>query len=332
MSGVRTEKLRQLETMGFNRGSAEEALVSCDGNVDRAVELLVENASAPSASRTSVDTNRERAALAALERQQNRFGGVSKLKNKSPKRNDNYERAIQSAAEDVARFPPALDILVYAITTILNNPGVKKYRELKMTNKKFQETVGKSQGSSEKMLGLIGFTQAGDWFVLRGNEDSAKLWIAKEALENQKSRIIYQSACERIEFEKVLKASLASADTEESARRKLIRPKVPRQPSLGIAGTTRLNIFLGDDTVLQRRFNADDTLREVIYWLGAEHSSHIPTYLDSKQWELIDRTLFPHRRVDVLENSHKTLQALGLWPSADISIQPFGFLENDPTK
>jgi len=335
-------------SMGFPQSSSLIALRQCNGNLEQAVELLINGGVTRSDGVRDVSTNPaqqpavrsgrlSRAAEAAESRRDNNplytvrtkqdNRNVAKGKGtKQSNKQKSFEDRVEEASKKLATTPQCVDTLIYVIGTILSNPKEKKYREIKMTNKRFESTVGKAGKDGTDFLLLLGFTQAGDWFVLRGTQDSAKLWIGKSCLEKRKTEATYQVAKDRLAFEKALEESMASANEEEQARKDIYSKKVPVEPDMGIAGTTRITVFvLGK--VLQRRFSADDTLKGVIMWLGATHCSLIPDKLSCNEWELIDKTLYPLRAIDIVKQMDKTLQSIELWPSAELLIQPAGTLK-----
>ena len=181
--------------------------------------------------------------------------------------------------------------------------------------------MSSSQGHGERFLSALGFLMSGDWLVLsRQGEDKALLWLGKTCLEKVQTEITYLRARDRIEMEKVLEVSTASADEEETARRKKFDAKVVPEPKEGSAGTTRVSVMCGN-VALRRRFCADDSIESIVCWLGATHSSLIPIKLDEASWMLYDTTLYPERPIDYAKLKHSTLQAANLWPSCELELR-----------
>jgi hypothetical protein len=358
-------KLARLVQMGFDESPARFALQECGGDVQAAIELLFAgNAGGASSSVRDVeaDLRRQRAAAAAEHRAAPRSGprrasaaapvssvsvsvpGASTgsagaaLGAQSPfaARKDNKgreARSLDKQAEAVAaalsEFPDAVDMLVLVLRTLAQHPGEAKYREVKTTNARFRDTVGRAGSAGTAMLELAGFSRAGDWYVLRGAaEDPARLFTCRGALEAAQGSARYALARDRAAFESALQASVGTAGEEEERRKAALRPRVPAQPEAGRAGTTRVTVFCGDQ-VLQRRFNSDDVVRDIVHWLGAEHRSVIPDrLLGDRSWEFVNKTVYPPR---VLELSDKelgmTLMAADMWPGAELVVQPAGTLE-----
>merc|ERR1712137_855006 len=72
--------------------------------------------------------------------------------------------------------------------------------------------------------------------------------------------------------------------------------------------------------VIKRRFDGDDTLQDVINWLGG-HGSAIPNKLLSREWCLVDKNRYPVSPIDCEVNKDKTLQYIGCWPSGKLEVR-----------
>jgi len=333
-SGTAAER-RQVEPlvqMGFEAEAALAALRRAQGNADLAAEMLLQQQQqqqqqGEGRSAQGLQSGRDARAAAAEERRGQKSGPLSRLKGamKGKSSTDAFETQLEAVCGQLAEFPSAVDTFIYAIGKVLENPGEKKFREVKTTNKRFKSTIGKAGALGPRLLRLLGFSEAGEWYVLRGGEDPARLWMAKAALERTQDSAVYLYAKDREDFEKAMEESMGSANEEENNRRKEYKNRVPAEPELGVAGTTVIRVFFSDK-VVQRRFNSDDIVEGIIMWLGAEHSSVIPKKLRSGEWELTNATLFPEAVVDVNEVEQKTLQAANFWPSAELRIQPAGML------
>jgi hypothetical protein len=356
-------KLQRLLHMGFDESPARFALHECRGDVQAAIEMLFAGGTGSAGGggaggarsvsgglrEVEADLRRQRAAAAAEQRGAPRSGparagatapasvsvsGASAgAQSQSPSKKDKEERSLDKQAERLAtamsETPEAVDMLVLVLRTIAQHPGEAKYREVKTTNARFRDTVGRAGSAGTAMLELAGFSRAGDWHVLRGAaEDPARLFTCRSALEAAQGSARYLLARDRAAFEAALQASVGTAGEEEERRKAALRPRVPAQPEAGRAGTTRVTVFCGED-VLQRRFNSDDVVRDIVHWLGAEHRSVIPDrLLGDRSWELVNKTVYPPH---VLELSDKelgqTLMAAEMWPGAELVVQPAGTLE-----
>jgi len=82
-------------------------------------------------------------------------------------------------------------------------------------------------------------------------------------------------------------------------------------------------------TKISRAFDHDDTLDDVVNWLGGHINSSIPKKIRTGEWNIVDRNRlgsetddFKYYRLDVTTLSDKTLYYIGCWPSARIAIVP----------
>jgi len=64
-------------------------------------------------------------------------------------------------------------------------------------------------------------------------------------------------------------------------------------------------------------------------WLGATLSSILPEKLDEGEWELVDRSYYPPKLLNVEQVKDSTLMALNIWPSGEIEIQSAGTHEKE---
>jgi len=91
---------------------------------------------------------------------------------------------------------------------------------------------------------------------------------------------------------------------------------------------------------ITRAFDHDDTLNDVVNWLGGHIHSAIPKKLRTSTWHLVARNrragsddtddAFQYSRWDVTTLSDQTLYSLGRWPSARITIVPNLTLPSSP--
>merc|ERR1712107_520426 len=155
--------------------------------------------------------------------------------------------------------------------------------------------------------------------------------------------------------------SNSNSDTEALARERYLS-KLPREPSNGgspitvefglavrntvndgnngIDGGTANKMAAADTTAnskeyttttttkkITRGFDHDDTLGDVVNWLGGQASA-IPNKLRTGEWTISDRNRmgseesYNYHRLDVSELSDKTLHYIGCWPSGRIAIVP----------
>jgi len=107
---------------------------------------------------------------------------------------------------------------------------------------------------------------------------------------------------------------LADSSEQEAIRRAAYLSKCPTEPPVG--RSTNLQVTLGEE-VVSRRFESDDTLQDVMHWLGA-HGSQIFENLEQGTWVLLD----VHRNLilDAKRQGNDTLQYLECWPSGRLHL------------
>ena len=128
------------------------------------------------------------------------------------------------------------------------------------------------------------------------------------------ARYAFEGAASAVALRRLALArtAMAAFRTDEVARRAAARfSGLAPEPPVGAAGTTTLRVVPANE---KRRFEADDTFLKVLPWLrvlasnpalGAEGASVV------------------HPPKDLARGDDaKTLQALGLWPSATLSLEP----------
>jgi len=107
--------------------------------------------------------------------------------------------------------------------------------------------------------------------------------------------------------------ALASFADEEPARRAAARfDGLPPEPPLGAAGTTTLLLLPSRD---RRRYAADDPLAKVVPWVRVAGQAPGASAVDL---ELVHP---PSAEALCAADERKTLQALGLWPSATLRLR-----------
>lgn len=87
--------------------------------------------------------------------------------------------------------------------------------------------------------------------------------------------------------------------------------------------------FAGSEvpTKITRSFDHDDTLGDVLHWLGGQ-ASVILQKLESGEWKLVDRNRqgpeedYHFLKIDSKELRDRTLQYVGCWPSGRLAIVP----------
>mmetsp|Transcript_4049 Transcript_4049/g.4680 ORF Transcript_4049/g.4680 Transcript_4049/m.4680 type:complete len:300 (-) Transcript_4049:995-1894(-) len=248
-----------------------------------------------------------------------------------PKQEDlsEFERKLEVIANRIAEWPKALDGLVFLLKLLLENPNNPKYEQVNTTKKAFKSSIGLCGHWGPDLLELLGFHKQGDLYKIRpGRKDPVRLMMGKTKLETLKTSELYLFGKQKIVFEKEVAEAIKDSSAEEKRRRVEFSLSVPVEPPEGSAGTTSVRVYLGSADV-RRNFQSDHTLRGVVSWLASTLTSSVPERLDEGDWELVDRSYYPPKLVNVHESYDSTLQALGIWPSGEIEIQASGVHETE---
>ena len=361
-------KVQRLVAMGFDAPSAANALEACNGNVDRAAELLL--SSTPPTTATTAQSDEEatlqrimqesyqmeqqrrkptrtaamnKAAQAAERRSagertttpttttrpvarptvRTTSGGLSahhpdvklipKLQDKST------EEQILRCADRLKSSPQAVDTLYRALTAVQQNPENAKFRKIDKTTAGYQRSLANAPGA-EDLLSAMNYRPHGTQSLVldRGMVDPALLYLGVSALEQTKATSEYKQGKAKIAFAKqVLEIQqLANSSEAEAIQRAALMAKCPTEPAEGRGAL--MQVVFADET-LRRRFDGDDTLQDVLNWLGA-HGTPIPEKLQSREWSLVDLNRYPVIPIDCEANQHQTLQFLGCWPSGRLEV------------
>merc|ERR1712176_627652 len=168
--------------------------------------------------------------------------------------------------------------------------------------------------------------------------DAAAFYLGISALEQ-----IQHNSAEYIRDKvlRVFQKDLASALSENNATagelsaRADFLSKLPSEPTKGGSQITiEYGVILNNNvstdqeyslTKISRGFDHDDTLGDVIHWLGGQASA-IPKKLEEGEWKLVDRNRqgsvedYSFHRLDIKELKDRTLQSVGCWPSGRLAI------------
>lgn len=230
---------------------------------------------------------------------------------------DTKEQEIRQYASLLASQPVALDTLLQMMTQIMHNPSEPLFRRVHLTNKAFHAKVGSAPGALD-LLRVVGFAPdatSATMTLSPGTEDTALLWLAKSVLETQKETTDYAMAKEQLELLQVLEASKETSMEAVMKRRELLRKRLPREPAEGQGGTAKICFHIGEERVW-RRFDADDTLGMVMNFVSC-----LDEVDPFQSWQLLNATTFPNKILEP-KDAQRTLQALELWPSGQIKVQP----------
>ena len=301
--------------------------------------------------------------LAAASRSENKYNVLKQKKNlanthpkvQMPKRLSQHDQEdiIMRCANRIAPYSLSVDTLLRSLKTIQGDPSNRKYHTVDTTTAMFQRSLNAP--------GVLDFLKAVNFHSNYNNRkaltlshfDAAAFYLGVSALEQvQKNSSDYTKDKTLRLFQKDLALALtsltagsANVDEELSARRNFLS-KLPSEPTKGgsqitveygiILNTSNsININTDNDndkapqslTKITRGFDHDDTLGDVIHWLGGQASA-IPGKLETGEWQLVDRNRqgteedYNFYRLDLEELRGKTLQYIGCWPSGRLAIVP----------
>jgi hypothetical protein len=242
---------------------------------------------------------------------------------KIPKRLSQHdtEKVIMRCAQRVAPNAAAVDTLLKSLKQLQANPTNLKFRTVDTSTPGFKRSLDAP--------GTVDFFKAMGYHTSHNNNnllelsfvDPATLYLGISALEQvQLTSAEYQKNKTEIVFDREIKQILVSADQdmEEALRRSQFISKLPSEPTMGGGIIT---VELGASNKIQRKFDGDDCLQDILNWLGA-NGSVIPGKLEQKTWFLVDRHHSNSIAYNVQDLKEKTLQYIGCWPSARLAVVP----------
>jgi len=267
----------------------------------------------------------------------------------------NQEDIIIRSANRFAPYSLCVDTLLRSLRTIRSDPNNRKYQSIDTTGAAFRRSL--------TAPGVIDFLKAVNFHsspnsnrvLTLSHYDPAAFYLAISALERiQNTSPEYSKNKALRTFQKEIDNCLVTSsndDTETLAREKYLS-KLPREPTNGgspitvefglavrntannngndIGTTNVVDTDYKEQTTtkkISRGFDHDDTLGDVVNWLGGQASA-IPNKLRTGEWTIIDRNRigseedYNYHRLDVSELSDKTLHYIGCWPSGRIAIVP----------
>ena len=332
------ENLQALIAMGFEASAANAALAATDNNVERAAELLLVSSTQqqttsssrpePPAPRRTAAMNRAAAAAAArqipstpqpstpssrLVAHHPDVKVIPKLQEKSK------EEQILRCADRLKQNHVAVDTLLRALSTVRDHPENPKFRKVDKTTAGYQRSLANVPGA-EDFLRAMNYRDATSTSLIldRAAVDPALLYLGISALEQMRLTKEYQESKMKAVFAKEIEQIRAEADYSEAeaiARANFLS-KCPSEPGKG----GLVQITMANETI-RRRFDGDDTLEDVLNFLGA-HGTKIPENLVNKEWALVDSNRYPLLPIDCHSNRSNTLQYIGCWPSGKLEILP----------
>ena len=185
----------------------------------------------------------------------------------------------------------------------------------KGTAAEFSATITDARAAIDKLV------QDPELFTSRraavAGDDATSLMAALgyAPLEGLPGRYEFRAATTPVVLRRLALAShaLDAALREEPTRRAAQRfDHLPPEPPLGVSGTTTLTLLSASTPPQRRRYEADDVLEKVMGWLRAASERSVS----------VEDVALVHPRRDLTpEDLKRTLQGLGLWPSATLRLR-----------
>merc|ERR1719410_291515 len=237
------------------------------------------------------------------------------------------EEQISRCISRMQPYPGAVDSLIFALTKIRDDPANQKYRKIHIKSSGYQETLANVPGIEGLLLALNFYKNGNDFLILdRLNVDLASFWLAISMLEDvTTSSKEYMTSKKKIQFHRTIQEMLTSNTTKNN----ILSHKLSSEPD-STQNSSTIQIYFSDSVVRKRKFYPDDTLEDILYWIGTI-SHEILQKITAKEWCLIDRDTSPCSLVHTDNNKtlKKTLQTLGWWPSGRLQIVLFDMLCED---
>lgn len=323
-----------------------------DSELQRAIQasLMIENQNKNKERQRKRSAASKNAAQAAVSRLTNQTSG-SKIglanthpKVHMPKRLSQHDQEdiIMRCANRVAPYSLSVDTLLRSLKTIQVNPSIRKYHTVDTSTAMFQRSLNAP--------GVLDFLKAINFQPNYNNHktltmshfDPAAFYLGISALEQiQLNSTDYTKDKALRVFQKDLTSALSEKNTsaeELSARTKFLS-MLPSEPTrggsqitieYGIILNTQINNTTDSEPSLikvSRGFDHDDTLSDVIHWLGGQ-ATVIPQKLETGEWKLVDRNRqgleedYNLHKLDLHELRDRTLQYAECWPSGRLAIVP----------
>ena len=265
----------------------------------------------------------------ALERTHPAVQLPERLSNKS------REEQILRCADRLKSHAMAVDTLHRALSSVRGSPGEPKFRVIDRSNANYARFVRDKPGAEDMLLAVnYRIDRARDELRLeRHLVDDALLYLGIEALEKVRTSDEYvrgkKSRAFHAEMGRVAGAArrdVGMTEAETSVRLAFMS-KCPREPPEGRGAL--IQVCLGDESEgieggrVSRRFDGDDTLEDVLNWLGGCYGNEVLEKMRgaSRVWCLCDMNNYPVLPFDVERHGGKTLQYLGLFPSGKLGVR-----------
>lgn len=258
------------------------------------------------------------------------------------------EEQILRTAQRLKPHVMAVDTLLRVLTSVRDHPDNAKFRTIDRTNTNYVKYVRDKPGAEDLLLAmnyrkLVG-GDINELRLERHRVDEALLFLGisaleqmrltEEYIENKKLRAFHaeMKRVGKLNSDQLQSTGMTDIDTDI---RSAYLSKCPKEPPEGRGAW--MFVYLGggyetETTIeggkVKRRFDGDDTLEDVMNWLGGCYGNEVVDKIygrwsggESREWCLCDLNRYPIMPLDVEKHKKKTLQYLGLFPSGKLGVR-----------
>lgn len=265
------------------------------------------------------------------------------------------EEQILRSVNRMSPYPKAVDTMLQAMRRLQQDDSFRhsKLSEIDKSSPGYQKALEGVPGVTDLFLALSFELVANKWTLPSHRAmDKALLWLVTSSLEQVRAtNPDYRRAKLKMEFINEVRHMLENAATETCQQEEELRARAvhknlcPSEPADGTLHTIIVSIVLATShskkkqeeeydiinsktasssttkTILSRRFHSDDTVRDLLHWLGG-HASAIPLNLKLRKWCLRDKNRYPSHPISCSEavDLDKTLQSVGCFPAGLLEL------------
>lgn len=247
------------------------------------------------------------------------------------------EEQILRTANRVKPHVMAVDTLLRVLLAVRSSPDNVKFRIIDRTNANYVQYVRDVPGAEDLLLAMNyrrhNYATSGknELRLERHLVDDALLYLGISALEQMRESDEYKMGKKlrafHAEMRRIGKGQREQQNLTEGEMEVRLQylTRCPKEPPLGRGAI--MNVQLGDERekidggLASRRFDGDDTLADVLNWLGAAYGDELLEKMRSREWCLCDLNRYPILPLNVEKHQKKTLQYLGLFPSGKLGVR-----------
>lgn len=268
------------------------------------------------------------------------------------------EEQILRSVNRMSPYPKAVDTMLQAMRRLQQDDSSStvrhsKFSEIDKSSTGYQKALEGVPGVTDLFLALNFELVANKWTLPSYRAmDKALLWLVTSSLEQVRAtNPDYRRAKLKMEFISEVRHMLENAATETCQQQEELRARAvhknlcPSEPAEGTLHTIIVSIVLATShskkkqeeeydiinsktasssttkTILSRRFHSDDTVRDLLHWLGG-NASAIPINLKLRKWCLRDKNRYPSHPISCTEevDLDKTLQSVGCFPAGLLEL------------